>query len=248
MRRVLGAPAGITGMAEGWRQYWSCGRRSRILLCGRAGCCALPHAIAQSPLVDISPASTRLSCPRYMGSAGLWPRAATPGHHPALLPKSGRVAGQKQSPVRLPPPWAEPSLRPLLPLLRVWVTHPPAVPCPGFVPHHPPPLRQGWPRPAPAALTLPLCRASHRLGVIWASANVRRANELHVATASEGSRHEHRLLPPCRVLQTWSSLDRGEAGCSRGEFPLPAAEGFHTVAATAARGATQTSQNLSGEF
>lgn len=118
---------------------------------------------------------------------------------------------QKQSPVRLPP-WAEPSLHPL-PLLCLWVTHPPAVPCPGFVPHHPPPLRQCWPPASPCSPPPPPLLG---FALAWSYLGIgQREKELtntHVARASEGSRCEHRLLPPCRVLQAWTGMKQAVLG------------------------------------
>lgn len=136
---MLGAQeVGITRRAEGWREDWVLQPEEPHPALQPGWQLTLPHAIAQSPLVDIAPGSTRLSCPRCAGTAGLQTLAPSsdPGERSCSSPKN-----QTGSLIQLPP-WAEPPLPLLPPLLRIWVTHPPTVPCPGFVPHHPLPLRQ----------------------------------------------------------------------------------------------------------
>lgn len=88
------------------------------------------------------------------------------------------------------------------------MTQPPSVPCPGFVPHHPQPLRQGWPLRDTAGLTP---APQPPLGVLWASANKEfrnNAGESIACSAPDRSYKQDQSVPKWAGMGVMS-LQRG---------------------------------------
>lgn len=88
------------------------------------------------------------------------------------------------------------------------MTQPPSVPCPGFVPYHPQPLRQGWPLRGTAGLTP---APQPPLGVLRASANKEfrnNAGESIACSAPDRSYKQDQSVPKWAGMGVMS-LQRG---------------------------------------